>query len=41
MVQGHQYIISSVDGPVGIVTLNRPKQLNALAGRLMLELVEA
>jgi enoyl-CoA hydratase/carnithine racemase len=41
MVQGHQYIISSVDAPVGIVTLNRPKQLNALAGPLMLELVEA
>src|SRR5689334_10523777 len=36
-----EYVLSSVDGPVGIVTLNRPKQLNALAGPLMRELVEA
>ncbi|MBV9544853.1 MAG: enoyl-CoA hydratase/isomerase family protein, partial [Chloroflexi bacterium] len=33
------YVLSSTDGPVGIVTLNRPKQLNALAGPLMEELV--
>ncbi len=37
----YEYVISSVDGPVGIVTLNRPKQLNALAQPLMLQLVEA
>lgn len=37
----YDYVISSVDGPVGIVTLNRPKQLNALAQPLMLQLVEA
>lgn len=35
------YVLSSTDGPVGIVTLNRPKQLNALAGPLMEELVAA
>jgi enoyl-CoA hydratase len=35
------YVISSVDGPVGIVTLNRPKQLNALARPLMVQLAEA
>jgi enoyl-CoA hydratase len=29
------------DGPVGVVLLNRPKQLNALSGELMHALVEA
>jgi enoyl-CoA hydratase len=37
----YQYVSSSADGPVGVVTLNRPKQLNALAGPLMAELVDA
>ena len=37
----YEYILSSVDGPVGVVTLNRPKQLNALAGPVMEELVNA
>ncbi|MGI9149418.1 MAG: enoyl-CoA hydratase-related protein [Chloroflexota bacterium] len=37
----YEYVLSSADGPVGIVTLNRPKQLNALAGPLMQELVDA
>ena len=37
----YEFILSSVDGPVGVVTLNRPKQLNALAGPLMQELVAA
>lgn len=36
-----EYVLSSVDGPVGVVTLNRPRQLNALAGPLMRELVDA
>src|SRR5512132_1551519 len=36
-----EYVLSASDGPVGIVTLNRPRQLNALAGPLMLELVGA
>jgi enoyl-CoA hydratase len=36
-----EYVLSTADGPVGVVTLNRPKQLNALAGPLMVELVDA
>jgi enoyl-CoA hydratase len=36
-----EYVLSSTEGPVGVVTLNRPKQLNALAGPLMRELVGA
>jgi enoyl-CoA hydratase len=36
-----EFVLSSTDGPVGIVTLNRPKQLNALAGPVMTELVAA
>src|ERR1700730_6368265 len=36
-----EYILSTVDGPVGIVTLNRPRQLNALAGPVMQKLVGA
>jgi enoyl-CoA hydratase len=36
-----EYVLSSADGPVGIVTLNRPSQLNALAGPLMQELVDS
>jgi enoyl-CoA hydratase len=35
------YVLSSTDGPVGVVTLNRPQQLNALAGPLLQELVAA
>lgn len=37
----YEYILSTADGPVGIVTLNRPRQLNALAGPVMQELVDA
>jgi enoyl-CoA hydratase len=37
----YEYVLSATDGPVGVVTLNRPKQLNALAGPLMEELVDA
>ena len=37
----YEYVLSTTDGPVGIVTLNRPRQLNALAGPLMAELVDA
>ncbi len=36
-----EHVVSASDGPVGIVTLNRPRQLNALAGPLMEELVAA
>src|SRR5215211_2373011 len=35
------YVVSTTDGPVGVVTLNRPRQLNALARPLMNELVTA
>jgi enoyl-CoA hydratase len=37
----YDYILAERDGPVGIVTLNRPKQLNALSGPLMEEVVAA
>src|SRR2546421_1170531 len=37
----YEYVLSTTDGPVGVVTLNRPRQLNALAGPLMAELVDA
>jgi enoyl-CoA hydratase len=37
----YEHVLSTTDGPVGVVTLNRPRQLNALAGPLMRELVEA
>jgi len=40
-VAEYEFVVSSVDGPVGIVTLNRPRQLNALAGPVMQELVAA
>jgi enoyl-CoA hydratase len=37
----YEYVLSASDGPVGIVTLNRPAQLNALARPLLAELVDA
>src|SRR5258708_3849671 len=37
----YEYVLSTADGPVGIVTLNRPRQLNALARPLLQELVDA
>ena len=37
----YEHVLSNLDGPVGLVTLNRPKQLNALARPLMTELVDA
>src|SRR5579872_5803363 len=37
----YEHVLSASDGPVGIVTLNRPRQLNALARPLMTELVDA
>jgi enoyl-CoA hydratase len=37
----YQFVLSSAEGAVGIVTLNRPRQLNALARPLMTELVDA
>jgi enoyl-CoA hydratase len=37
----YAHVLSTSDGPVGIVTLNRPRQLNALAGPLLREMVDA
>src|SRR5205085_1461696 len=37
----YAHVISSIDGPVGVVTLNRPRQLNALALPVMREVVAA
>ncbi len=37
----YELVLAASDGPVGIVTLNRPRQLNALARPLMKELVDA
>lgn len=37
----YQYILVEQDGPVGIVTLNRPKELNALNNQLVGELANA
>jgi enoyl-CoA hydratase len=37
----YEYVLSASDGSVGVVTLNRPRQLNALAGPLLAELVDA
>ncbi len=37
----YEYVLSEHDGPIGVVTLNRPKQLNALSSGLMTELVAA
>jgi enoyl-CoA hydratase len=37
----YAYIRSERDGPVGVVTLDRPKQRNALSSALMAEVVDA
>lgn len=37
----YEHILTETDGPVGIITLNRPQQLNALSEPLMRELVAA
>ena len=37
----YEFILSEVDGPVGVVTLNRPKVLNALSPELIGEVTDA
>ncbi|MCC7106319.1 MAG: enoyl-CoA hydratase/isomerase family protein, partial [Chloroflexi bacterium] len=37
----YEHLLVDRDGPVGIVTLNRPQQLNALFTPLILELIAA
>ncbi len=37
----YEFILSERDGPVGIVTLRRPRQLNALSSAVLAELVDA
>src|SRR5205085_10542865 len=41
MPEDYQYILVERDGRVGIVTLNRPKELSALNNQLMSEVVSA
>jgi len=40
-MSNYQYILVERDAPVGIVTLNRPKELNALNFHLVNELADA
>ena len=40
-VAAFEFILSAVEGPVGVVTLNRPKVLNALSPELMAEVTAA
>ena len=37
----YEFILAEVDGPVGVVTLNRPKVLNALSPELIGEVTDA
>jgi len=37
----YEYVLTERDGPVGIVTLNRPRQLNALSSAVLTELADA
>ena len=40
-MSNYQYILTERDGSVGIATLNRPKELNALKFELVSELADA
>src|SRR3954464_1549515 len=37
----YEFVVSEPDGPVGVVTLNRPRQRNALSSALLAELADA
>ena len=37
----YEFVISERDGPVGLVTINRPKQLNALSAAVLTEIAAA
>jgi enoyl-CoA hydratase len=37
----YEFVVSERDGPVGVVTLNRPRQRNALSSALLAELADA
>jgi enoyl-CoA hydratase len=37
----YEYVISERDGPIGVVTLNRPRQRNALSSAVLAELADA
>jgi enoyl-CoA hydratase len=37
----HEFVLTEARGKVGLITLNRPKQMNALNAKLMQELAEA
>jgi len=37
----YEYVLSERDGPIGMVTINRPRQLNALSSAVLSELADA
>ena len=37
----YEFVLSERDGPVGLVILNRPRQLNALSSAVLTELASA
>jgi enoyl-CoA hydratase len=37
----YEYVVAERDGPIGTVTINRPRQLNALSSGVLTELVDA
>ena len=37
----YEFVLSERDGPIGVVTLNRPRQLNALSSAVLTELADA
>jgi len=41
MLMSYDFVLTEVDGPVGIVTINRPQVRNALNHQTIAELVDA